>query len=292
MLCCNWGTTYSENGGSLTDHGRKEAEALVHFFCGENEPTHAYSSPMGRARLTAKLALSKIDKFSGDNFDSNVGIEEWSKELSTWRLGRPINGGTNEEVNKAAVGSGKGVALWDIPASTTRSRLVETIEGTSETTPGWTHRCNEHAVHIDKYNDLCSESDDFLAKHGIHRKKGVYYMSKADSSDPSKRLAKIVVFCHGGLGLTWLAHLLHIPLPLIHSSFWLAPSSVTTILFDEWHEEMPNSSDSEEKNDAIILTPRALCVGGTNHLASAGLQTAPSRYEEHLRPSGLKTNYF
>mmetsp|Transcript_2464 Transcript_2464/g.2703 ORF Transcript_2464/g.2703 Transcript_2464/m.2703 type:complete len:80 (+) Transcript_2464:42-281(+) len=32
--------TDRENGGSLTDHGRKEAEALVHFFCGENEPTH------------------------------------------------------------------------------------------------------------------------------------------------------------------------------------------------------------------------------------------------------------
>jgi hypothetical protein len=46
----------------------------------------------------------------------------------------------------------------------------------------------------------------------------------------------------------------------------------------------------ENGNTDVVITPRALCVGGTDHLAAAGLQTSNSRYENYERPSGLKTN--
>ena len=53
--------------------------------------------------------------------------------------------------------------------------------------------------------------------------------------EPNER--KIAVFCHMGFGLAWLAHLLEMPLPLLWAGFWLAPSSVTTILMETRSEQ-------------------------------------------------------
>ncbi|MGN6699643.1 MAG: histidine phosphatase family protein, partial [Thermomicrobiales bacterium] len=72
---------------------------------------------------------------------------------------------------------------------------------------------------------------------------------------------RIAVFCHNGSAQTWLAHLLAIPLTLFWSSFWLAPSSVTTVLFDE------RSTD--------WAVPRCLSVGDLSHLYAAGLPAQP-----------------
>lgn len=110
----------------------------------------------------------------------------------------------------------------------------------------------------------------------------------------------------GGFGLTWLSHLLGIPLPLFHSSFYLPPSSVSTVVFDE-HNNYPDihsmaaydnnydlvSHDSQPKrNDFVWMTPRSLCVGGTNHLSMADLETKVSSYEANNTPSGIKTNFW
>ena len=43
----------------------------------------------------------------------------------------------------------------------------------------------------------------------------------------------IAVFCHAGFALTWLAHLLAIPLPLVWASFSLPPASITTVAFEK-----------------------------------------------------------
>jgi hypothetical protein len=62
--------------------------------------------------------------------------------------------------------------------------------------------------------------------------------------------------------VTWLAHLLDLPLTLVWSGFWLAPSSVTTILFDE--------------RSTVWATPRCLGVGDVSHLYAAGLPVQPA----------------
>ena len=64
---------------------------------------------------------------------------------------------------------------------------------------------------VDAFARLCAASDDFLARSG----------------------PDLAVFCHAGFALTWLAHLLAIPLPLVWAGFTLAPCSVTTIVFEE-----------------------------------------------------------
>ena len=78
----------------------------------------------------------------------------------------------------------------------------------------------------------------------------------------------MAVFCHGGFGLTWLAHLLEIPLSLVWSGFWMPPSSVTTILFDERSQEW--------------ATPRCIGFGDVSHLYEAGLP---------VRPRGIIANF-
>ena len=125
------------------------------------------------------------------------------------------------------------------------------------------------------YDELCAKSDAFLSRHGYVREGGKYRLVK-------KSKDVIAVFCHGGFGLTWLAHLLDIPLVVVWASFWLAPSSVTTILFEE--------------KSADYAVPRALAVSDCSHLLAAGLRTVNSKYERpnidtsEPRPSGLKAN--
>ncbi|MCZ7545048.1 MAG: hypothetical protein M5R40_16680 [Anaerolineae bacterium] len=69
------------------------------------------------------------------------------------------------------------------------------------------------------------------------------------------------MFCHQGFGLTWLAHLLDLPPPAVWTGFWLAPSSVTTVLF--------------ETRSADWATPRCLSVGDVSHLYAARLPVQP-----------------
>jgi probable phosphoglycerate mutase len=105
------------------------------------------------------------------------------------------------------------------------------------------------------------DSDAFLTRHGFTREGGIY---RVESSEVSN----IAVFCHGGFGLTWLAHLLAVPTPLIWSGFSMHTSSVTTLLFDE---RVPG-----------IATPRLLHFGDLTHLHQAGVE--PSQ-------AGIKANY-
>ncbi len=78
----------------------------------------------------------------------------------------------------------------------------------------------------------------------------------------------LTVFCHGGLGLCWLAHLLALPAPLVWAGFFMHTSSVTTVLFDE---RTPG-----------IATPRLLHLGDLTHLHLAGIEPSSA---------GIKANY-
>lgn len=283
----------------------------------------AYSSPLGRAKLTAELGLESIPKFSSlrnddeeeeeecynNNFERNVIVKDWCRELSTWR--------TNEDYAYQQSGTGtsstkKNPAIWDFPAPIARSQLHEVSEGKELSTAGWTYTCPDHSAHEVKFHTFCSNLDELLANHGIIRPQpkdgeatnNFYYLSDEVGNNEQMRTAKIAIFCHNGTGLTMLSHLLSIPLPMIYASIWLAPSSVTTVLFDEYpakdvHTNIGfcvgecNSDDVLEKSMTdIIVTPKAICIGGTNHLTAAGLSVPTSRYEDNERPSGIKHNYY
>src|SRR5207249_4025573 len=102
----------------------------------------------------------------------------------------------------------------------------------------------------DGFASLADSSDAFFRRHGYEREGGRYRRVQPNSD-------RIAVFCHGGFGLCWLAHLLALPLTLVWSGFWLPPSSVTTILFDE--------------RSAEWAVPRCIGLGDVSHLYAAGL---------------------
>ena len=108
---------------------------------------------------------------------------------------------------------------------------------------------------------LQRNSDAFIARHGYERDGGRYRVVRSNRET-------LAIFCHGGFGLTWLAHLLHLPVPLVWSGFWLPPSSVTTILFDE--------------RSSHWAVPRCIGLGDIGHLYEAGLA---------VQAAGIQANF-
>lgn len=216
---------------TITATGHREAAALAERLAGEGL-THIYSSPAGRALDTMR--------YTADATGIEPVVHGWLTELVGLHMGTPYRGTS---------------WAFELPGEAARTAPL----------PG---RDDWHQKHpFDEpgfrqvFDDLRSRSDELLAAHGYVREGGLYRVER-----PSRD--RVAVFTHGGLSATWLAHLLEIPLPLSWAGFWLAPSSVTTVLLEERSEH--------------YATPRCLAVGDTSHLCAAGL--AP-------QPRGIPANY-
>jgi probable phosphoglycerate mutase len=187
-----------------------------------------FSSPLGRAVHTAEYTAKRVGL--------PIDQREWLKELGGLRM---------------ADGPHAGLMIWDAPGATLRDgRRVGDLHPEIAVA--------DFQAEIDRVR---RDSDAFLAELGFVREGHLY---RATGGGPRR----VAVFCHGGLGLTWLAHLLDIPVTTMWAGFWLPPSSVTTVLFDE---RTPGTA-----------APRCLGVGDTSHLHAAGLP---------IQPSGIKANF-
>jgi broad specificity phosphatase PhoE len=223
---------YARDG--LTEAGHKEAQALAKRFAAQGLD-RIYCSPMGRAMATAK--------YTADLLGMEYNIEHWTRELWPELAMRGTQWGD--------------IMAQDIPGEILRSGDKMPTHDTWDQWP-----VIENYQFRDVYEKLRKDSDDFLKRQGYEREGGRY-------RPVSRNEDQVAVFCHGGFGLVWLAHLLEIPLSLMWSGFWLAPSSVTTILFDE------RSSD--------WAVPRCIGLGDVSHLYAAGLPVSRS---------GIKANFF
>lgn len=217
---------------TITPAGHLEAAALA-----ERLASHGLDrilcSPLGRARATAK--------YTCDRLKMEPLVEPWLAELSGCSMERSP--------------WGKMVA-WDCPGEIVRADPVE-----SRSFDERFYAATYPATVRERCAEIIRNSDEFLSRLGYARDGGRYRIVEAN------RL-RIGIFCHGGFGLTWLAHLLEIPLPLMWSGFWLPPTSVTTILFDERSQQW--------------AVPRCIGVGDVSHLYKAGLP---------VQPSGIKANF-
>lgn len=216
---------------TLTPAGHHEAIALARRLSGYKLDM-IYASPITRAKMTAQYTadLCKIDPI----------IEDWLIEIPGWEI---------DELN--------GVPAWDIPGEIFREK---TPFATHET---WQQLPYLGGVRFSSYwEDFKQNSDTFIEKHGYKREEGRYRQIEPNDH-------QIAVFCHNGTALAWLAHLLEIPLPMIWSSFWHAPSAVSTILFEE--------------RSHIWAVPRCLSVGDVSHLYEARLP---------IQPRGMRGNYY
>lgn len=212
---------------TITPQGHLEARALAQSLKREALDL-IYTSPMGRARETARYTLEATGL--------QAGIEAWTAEFEDFR------------VNVEPWGS---LAGWQIPG--------ELVRAPREAQQPEVLRAPHIAAVIEKMQ--CA-SDAFLARHGYVREGGRYRVAE-------RHQKKIAVFCHNGFGLTWLAHLLELPAPLVWTGFWLPPSSVTTILFEERSEQW--------------AVPRCIGLGDVSHLHAAGLP---------VQPRGIRGNFF
>ncbi len=211
-----------------------EAKALAKHFKREGLDL-IYNSPMGRAIHTMQYTAEAL------NMDSHT--LEWTRELQDMKI----------EVD----GFGPAVA-WNLHGEIIRNVLPDI------TNDNWHNLeyVKQNPNIYEKYRMIVNESDSFLKMLGYEREGYKYRIVKTN------RL-KIAVFCHAGFGMAWLSHLLEIPLPLVWSGFWLAPSSVTTVLFDERSDKW--------------AVPRCLGVGEVSHLYEAALP---------VQPRGILENFY
>ncbi len=216
---------------TITPEGHLEAKALAKRLSSHGLD-RIYVSPLGRALDTMR--------YTTDSLGMTYEVEDWTQELALKLEDTPYGR----------------LSHWDLPGEVIRSgsplpthdswKEISYYQGTQS--PETFERLKVH-------------SDEFLKRQGFERVEGRYRILKHTED-------RVAVFCHGGFGLTWLAHLLELPLALVWSGFWMPPSSVTTILFDERSKEW--------------AVPRCIGFGDVSHLYAEGLP---------VRPRGIITNF-
>ena len=218
---------------ALTDRGRLEAAALGERLAGEGL-THLYTSPSGRARQTMQ--------YTAETTGLTPTVLPWADEL----------GGLHWELP-----DGQTAWAWHVEGEVVRRNpSLASRQGWHEQPP------LDHPGFREIVEALQRASDAFLVEHGYVREGDVYRMARANRD-------RIAVFCHGGMGVAWIAHLLALPVSLAWCGLFMATSSVTTVLFEERSKE--------------VASPRCLAISDTSHLYHARLAVgtcgAPANFD-------------
>ena len=206
---------------ALTPQGHRDAQQLAEWL-GRLAPSAVFSSSMQRAIETAQYTAKHVEL--------PLQIEPWMQELESWVITQ-----TPQDEFPA----------WGVSPPLIRSQDV--LRRNWHTFPPFHARLQTH------FQDLQKHSDAFLSRHGYVRCGSRY---RAASAQPHR----LAIFCHYGFGLSWLAHLLEIPLPLMWASFHLKPSSVTTVVFENDREQW--------------AYPRCTSLGSLAHLPQPPDKTA------------------
>ena len=118
--------------------------------------------------------------------------------------------------------------------------------------------CLEGSTVKAAYEWIVKESDAFLQTLGYQREGGVYRILYPNDE-------RIAVFCHGGLSLSWLPHLLAIPPHLFWASFDIGHSGVTLLEFTN--------------NASGFTAPKCHFFSDISHIYKSGL---PMLYNGYL----------
>lgn len=182
---------------SLTEVGWKEAQALSERLC-KLDVKDFYCSPLGRARDTASLTLSKLGR--------EATVHPWLREF--WPPVRK----TGEEKHSIA---------WDwLPAVWTQEPKFFDYQDWRNADCFLEGKVGEAAQQV--FDGM----DAILAEHGYVRHGCNYRVEEANEDT-------LVFFCHFGIECVILSHLLNIsPMNLWHNTC-AAPSSVTVVVTEE-----------------------------------------------------------
>jgi len=182
---------------SLTPKGWREAELLSRRLAA-HEIRDFYCSPMGRARDTAKVTLEKLGR--------DCEVLPWLREFSGTVMS-PF-----EERLRVP---------WNLmPQYWTKEPLYFDKDRWLEAP----FMASGNVAEV--YQQTADGIDEILSRYG-YRRDGYLYRCE-ESND-----CTIVLFCHFGVGLAILSHMLGFSLPLMWQSFFLPPSSVTILRTEE-----------------------------------------------------------
>lgn len=186
---------------TLTEKGWREA-ALLAERVSKWEVTDFYVSPLGRAQDTASLSLKKVGR-TAETLD-------WLREFEAPVID-PTRGGRT--------------IPWDLlPGVWTGIPEMYDREGFADTEVMKTGPVKE------EYARICKGLDDLLARYGYVREGGVY---RTDGQKKADQDATIVLFCHMGVTLFLMGHLLGVSPVVMTSGFFFATTSVTVLGTEE-----------------------------------------------------------
>lgn len=182
---------------SLTVKGHREAELLSHRLS-KLDVKAFYTSPLGRARETARYTLEKVGReaevlpwlaeYRGKAIDPETGNERipWDYKPSIWMPRKEL----------------RDMDAW----------LEDPLMAQGSVAPIW--------------KETCKGLDALLASHGYVRDRHIY---RVENNQPDT----LVLFCHFGIMMACLSHLIGVtPVNLWHG-FCTQPSSVTTVITEE-----------------------------------------------------------
>ena len=186
---------------SLTEQGIHEAD-LLNTRIRKMKIDKAFVSPLGRARLTSKIALA------------GTGIEpveyEWLKEFPPL-IDRPDR-------------TGRKSICWDwLPKDwTAREHFFDKDR--------WADDPVMEAGGVGaEYDRVCVAFDKLLAENGYERNGHMYRAVRPNTET-------LVFFCHYGLTCTLLSHLINVSPMLLWHGVCMAPTSLTIVNTEERRE--------------------------------------------------------
>lgn len=220
---------------SLTEKGIREAQLLSDRTALWNDITDIYCSPYRRAQETAAYSLECLKK--------DAVTLPWLHEFD-YVIDDPV--------------TGRHGVPWDfMPEYWTEIPEMYDKKGWRETE---IYRSNPAL--LPAYDDVCQNLDELLASYGYTRYHNYYKTDRTEM--PASQDATIVCFCHLGIILVMLSHLLGIsPAVLLHS-FYIAPTSVTVLATEE---RIPGSASF-----------RVQVIGDTSHLRIGNEPVSTSGY--------------
>lgn len=215
---------------SLTEKGWREAGLLAERVK-RWDITQLYCSPLGRARDTASFSLKALGR--------DAVICPWLEEF-IHLIKDPV--------------TGKDTIPWDfLPDYWTRQPMLYDKDR-------WPDAPVMAAGGIREACRAVNDNMDKLLKdYGYQRSGNLYTVQEGAGRETS-----LVFFCHLGVTMTILSHLLGIAQPLLTHGFFLAPASVTVLQAEE-----------REPGKAYF---RVQVMGDTSHLACGGESVSRAGY--------------
>ncbi len=193
--------------------------------------TDYYCSPLGRAKDTASCTLEKVGR--------EAVIYPWLREFE----GHVLNPAT-----------GKSHICWDfMPDYWT---YMDDMYDRDNWAKSKLMSSSANDIHME-WQKVSNGIDDILLKYG-YKRKDRYYEFEEHRDDT------IVIFCHLGVTMVMMSHLLGISAPALWHGFFLAPTSVTIL-------------NSEERIDKKAYF-RCQVMGDTSHLSFNGESISNSGY--------------